>query len=382
MKSLSHLRVLALLFILPSCALVSPQPEKLALSPVEYADLPGWNDDALAEALSALQRSCAVILNKPAAAKLSAGFAVLDWHEPCRAIQQVPANDSAALRTTLTTWFMPYAATGNDDDGLFTGYYEASLRGSLEKTPFYQTPLYAKPDDWAEADLGDFKPELRGQKITGRFTNHKFIPYDDRATIVKNSLDGRARVLVWVDDPVDAFFLAIQGSGRVTLPDGRVVRVGFDGANGQKYVAIGRNMAEQGLLEKPVTMQKIRGWLSQHPADAEKIMSQNPSYVFFRILEGEGPIGAQGIALTPRRSLAVDPSFIPLGAPIWLATTDGAGAPFQHLMVAQDTGGAIKGAVRGDVFWGVGAEAEAQAGPMQNRGRYFLLLPRSVKADE
>jgi membrane-bound lytic murein transglycosylase A len=206
-------------------------------------------------------------------------------------------------------------------------------------------------------------------------------PYETRQEIDAGRLSGRDLELLWVDDPLDAFFLHIQGSGRVRLADGETVRVGYAGQNGQPYVAIGRLLAERGALRRDeVSLQSIRDWLAAHPAEAAEVLAANPSYVFFRLLEGDGPIGAHGVALTPGRSLAVDPSFVPLGVPVWLDTTDPLDErrPLRRLMMAQDTGGAIRGAIRGDVFWGAGEEAKARAGRMRSRGRYYLLLPRAA----
>jgi membrane-bound lytic murein transglycosylase A len=251
----------------------------------------------------------------------------------------------------------------------------------LKKTKHYHVPLYARPRDLINVDLGLFRPEWKGQHIAGKVAKTQLVPYDDRTEIEKNSLHGRTHVFLWVDDPIDAFFLAIQGSGRVRLPNGRFVRVGYDGANGRAYVAIGRVLAEMDEIEKPVTMQKIRAWLATHPGRAQEIMNKNPSYVFFRRITGDGPIGAEGVALTPRRSVAVDPAFVTLGVPLWLDASDGNGASVERLMIAQDTGGAIKGPVRGDFFWGAGQDAEAEAGAMQSKGRYYILLPKTVAVD-
>ena len=255
------------------------------------------------------------------------------------------------------------------------------MRGAQQRHGPYQTPIYARPADLVTVDLGDFKQEWKGKHLAGKVVGQNLKPYDDRATITHGSLNNRATVLAWVDDPTSAFFLAVQGSGRIKLEDGHTLRIGYDGANGHDYVAIGRKLAKSGDLPKPVTMQSIRAWLAAHPDRADGAMNLNPSYVFFRPLQGDGPMGAEGVALTPHRSLAIDPAFVTLGSPIWLDTTDSANNPLQRMMIAQDTGGAIKGIVRGDVFWGFGAEAEAKAGAMQSRGRYFLLLPKTVKAN-
>ncbi|MGE3623610.1 MAG: murein transglycosylase A [Bdellovibrionales bacterium] len=367
------------LLLLAACAGVAP-PKKLGLEPVEFAELPGWNEDSPNEALAAFARSCAVLLKKPAGAAMGAAGKAGDWKKPCAALTSIPRSDPAAARAFFETYFTPHAASGADgNEGLFTGYYEAELYGSTKKTKRFHVPLYARPKDLVTVDLGLFRPEWKGQRILGKVDKTRFVPYDERAAIAKNPLPPRAEVLLWVDDPIGAFFLEIQGSGRVRMPDGSIRRIGYDGTNGRGYVAIGKPLAARGDIQKPVTMQKIRAWLSEHPVDRQAALNLNPSYVFFRKLEKDedGPIGAQGVALTPLRSLAVDPAYIPLGVPLWLATQNGDGKPIRRLVIAQDTGGAIKGAVRGDVFWGAGTEAEAEAGTMQSRGRYFLLLPKT-----
>lgn len=360
-KEWQKLVLIVFLSFLTSCAETPNAPEQIKLTPVEFSDLPGWSSDHISEAVPALLRSCAV--NKKT-----------DWVAVCGELENLPAQNDAAVWAFIESKFQPYAATSTTDSkGLFTGYYEPQLRGSLKQEGSYQTPLYAKPDDLISVDLGDFKKDLHGQHIVGKVDGHKLKPYDDRTEIGGGSLQNRAQILAWVDDPVDAFFLAVQGSGSVVLTDGGILRVGYDGANGRAYIAIGRALADQGLIEKPVTMQKIREWLKAHPERRDEILNLNPSYVFFKKIDGDGPIGAQGVALTAQRSLAVDPAFVPLGSLVWLDTVDGKGAPLQRLVVAQDTGGAIKGVVRGDFFWGAGDDAAAQAGAMQSEGRFYLL---------
>lgn len=352
-------------FLLSACS-TTPASQKLELRPAAFSDLPGWNADHVCEALPALLRSCKPLMQKP------------EWQAPCNALAQLAPNDETSARAFFEKYFQAYATRGSDGDtGLFTGYYEAELHGSLTAGGKYQTPLYARPGDLISVDLGAFKSELKGQHIEGKVVGDKLQPYDDRAQIEEHTLKNRAQVLLWVDDPIDAFFLAIQGSGRVTLDNGTFLNVGCDTPNGHSYVAIGKPMAEAGDISKPVTMQKIRAWLSEHPDRAQNVMNLNPSYVFFRIIKDDAPIGAEGVALTPGRSMAVDPSLLTLGIPIWLDTTDGKGASLQRLMIAQDTGGAIKGPIRGDIFWGYGVDAEAQAGAMQSSGKYYLLLPKA-----
>jgi membrane-bound lytic murein transglycosylase A len=231
------------------------------------------------------------------------------------------------------------------------------------------------------ADLGLFRKEWTGQMVIGRRVDGKFVPYPTRSEIDAGALAGKGYELLWVDDAVDAFFLHVQGSGRVVMEDGKVVRLGFAGRNGHSYVAIGRELIEQGAIPRErMSMQAIRAWLAAHPDQAGPVMASNPSFIFFRIIDGEGPIGAEGVPLTPGRSLAVDPEFVPLGLPIWLDTTDPLDPrqPLRRLVVAQDTGAAIKGPVRGDLFWGFGENAAARAGAMKQQGRYFLLLPKKA----
>lgn len=357
---------------------VSPQGQKLVLQPAAFTDLPGWQDDRVAEAQLPLLKSC----EKMGRQTTGVAGRPMDWDAPCAALKNVPLGNDAALRATLERWFQPWHATDNGNaDGLFTGYYEAELRGSRTRHARFATPLYRRPADLVMVDLGDFRDSLKGQRIAGRVSDGRLKPYDDRRRIDAGSLAGKGLELVWLDDPVDAFFLQIQGSGRVLLDDGSVMRVGYDGQNGWPYAAIGRQMAATGKLDSDgITMQSIRAWLAANPAQAQATMEGNPSYVFFKAMDGDGPLGAQGVALTAGRSLAVDHTFIPYGVPVWLDVTDPQDDDkrLSRLMVSQDTGGAIQGPVRGDVFWGYGAQAEQRAGVMKSRGGYWLLLPRTV----
>ncbi|HSK38605.1 MAG TPA: MltA domain-containing protein [Arenibaculum sp.] len=363
-----------------------PEPEKpaarLTLEPASFADIEGWAEDDHLGAAQALARSCGKLSGLPSDRPLGMAGTVGEWAAPCAALATLPGDDRNAARGFFETWFVPWAAGDNGErEGLFTGYYEPELRGSLEESARYRVPLHRRPADLVMVDLGEFRENLKGERIAGRVVDGRLRPFEDRARIEAGALYGKELELLWVDDPVDAFFLQIQGSGRVVLEDGRVVRVGYAGQNGHPYVAIGRDLVAMGeFTREEVSMQSIRAWLEAHPERAAELMNRNPSYVFFRELDGEGPIGAQGVPLTPGRSLAVDRSFVPYGVPVWLDAEDPLepGRRVRRLMVAQDTGGAIRGPVRGDVFWGYGAEAELRAGKMKSRGRYFLLLPRSV----
>jgi membrane-bound lytic murein transglycosylase A len=381
-------RVLTFLLLLVAAA-CAPRvaDDRVTLAPAAFADLPGWSGDDPRAALDALTRSCARRAARPPGRAVGpfalAGFEK-DWAAPCAALAGLdPAHlDARAARAFVERHFRAFALSGPDgDEGLFTGYYEAAARGARTRTQRYNVPLYRRPPDLVEADLGIFSDEFRGRTIAGRVADGRLVPYDDRRRIARGGLAGQGLELLWLDDPVDAFFLEIQGSGRVTLDDGSVVRVGFAAKNGRPYTAIGRVLADMGALPlELVSMQSIRAWLSRHPDEARAVMEKNAAYVFFRELDGEGPIGAEGVVLTPGRSLAVDRKFLPLGVPVYVAAEDpdGALAPVRALMIAQDTGGAIRGAVRGDIFVGAGDAAAERAGRMKMRGRGWVLLPRGV----
>lgn len=372
---------------LTACAPQPSAPPQLTLEPVALDTLPGWQDDDPRPALAAFRASCARWHDAApdGAFGRQAAFGTLGaWQAACNTLP-TSLPDAAAGRAYLSAQFRAYAVNdGNSAEGLFTGYFEPELAGARQPGGRFTTPLRALPDNLISVDLGDFDADLAGRRLIGRVEGGAFVPYPDRAGIDAGAIDREAEALYYVDDPVAKFFLQIQGSGRVVMPDGALARVGYAGQNGRPYRAIGRDLLEMGeLAREEVSLQSIRAWLREHPAEAPGLMARNPSYVFFRELDvapEQGPLGAQQVPLTAGRSLAVDRAYIALGSPIWLDTTlaDGADTPWQRLMVAQDTGGAIKGVVRGDVFFGSGAEAEALAGPMRQTGRYYLLLPRGV----
>lgn len=372
----------------PAATPGSPDPSspRLVLSPVGFSDLPGWGRaDRLADGfVAALTESCRRITPQPA--DRPAGGQVVgviaDWHRPCRALSVIADMSPAGIRAFVEREFVPFAVSdGTRRDGLFTGYYEPLLRGSLHQAGRFSYPLYRRPADLVSVDLGRFREALRGERVAGRVSDGRLVPYPTREEIDRGALSGRGLELAWVDDPTAAFFLHVQGSGRIALPDGRQLRVGYAGQNGHVYASIGRELVRRGeMTADQASLQTIRAWILEHPDQASALFAHNPSYVFFRILEGPGPIGSQGAPLTARRSMAVDRRFLPLGLPVWidLPDPDEPTGRLQRLMVTQDTGGAIRGPVRGDVFWGHGAEAERRAGRMKARGVYYVLLPTAM----
>lgn len=354
---------------------------EMVLTPVSFEDLPDWGQDNFQNFKQSFLKSCDRIKNIPP----DRVFGVMpqagtygDWQDICIKMADLGSNDD--LQSFFENYFIPYAIREGDDPiGLFTGYYEASLKGALSPKDPYTVPLHLRPEDLVMVDLGQFRDALKGQRIAGRVQNGNLRPYEDRSQIVSGDWQHNDHVLVWVDDPVDAFFVQIQGSGLVTLDDGTTMRIGYAGQNGHPYYAIGRELIKRGVLTKEtVSMQSIRAWLSENPDQAEEVMNTNASYVFFREIDGDGPVGAQGASLTAGRSLAIDRTKISYGVPLWVDIEHPVkdDEPIRKMMVAQDTGGAIVGAVRGDYFWGYGDYAEDMAGVMKSEGRYWALFPR------
>ncbi|MDR1890368.1 MAG: MltA domain-containing protein [Zoogloeaceae bacterium] len=356
----------------------SPPPPRLEAA--TWDDLPGWREDSLAAAWQAFQTSCRGMADKAHGAT---------WREVCRRARTLK-GDEAGARRFFEENFTPYAIIEADGrvNGLVTGYYEPLIRGSRQRDARNQTPVLGVPADMLTIELGDLFPELQHKRVRGRIEGNKVVPYWSRAEIEAQAHDvsGRVpgRVLFWVEDPIEFFFLQTQGSGRVELPDGSLARIGYADQNGHPFHSIGRVLIERGELKpEEASMQGIQAWARAHPGELRALLDKNPSYVFFRELPDSspdvGPIGALGVPLTPERSIAVDARYVPLGAPVWLATTrPNSNAPLNRLMLAQDTGGAIKGGVRADFFWGFGHEAGQRAGRMKQRGRMWVLLPEAA----
>jgi len=307
------------------------------------------------------------------------------WRPACDEAKGLPANDNSALRRFFESRFQPYQLVNPDatTSGTITGYYEPLLRGSRTRTATYNQAVLGVPPDLLTIDLSEVVPDLKNMRLRGRLQGNKVVPYYSRADIVAHEADFADRVLLWVDDAVELFFLQIQGSGRIKLPDGKLVRIGYADQNGHPYQSVGRVLIDRGELTlEHASMQGIQAWARANPAKLNDLLNANPSYVFFREVASsgnEGPQGALGVPLTAERSIAVDPRSTPLGAPVFLATTQpNSSVPLRRLMLAQDTGGAIRGVVRADFFWGFGAEAGNQAGRMKQQGEMWVLLPPGV----
>jgi len=331
--------------------------------------LPDWYQMDLQQSWIAFLQSCNALKNKA------------DWQKVCAQANQLTQLNNDTLRTFFEDNFTPYQVFNPDgsEQGLVTGYYEPRLYGSRTKTERYRYPLYAQPDDLLIIDMSELYPKLKGMRLRGRLQGNRVVPYFDRSDIDQGKGALKGRELFWVDDEVDLFFLQIQGSGRIQLPGSSLVKVGYANQNGHPYVSIGRKLIDMGELERgKVTMQSIKEWTQQHPDKLKALLDQNPSYVFFRELPSKlsAPLGALGVPLTPEYSIAVDTRTIPLGAPTFLSTTHpNSDTPLNRLMMAQDKGGAIRGAVRADFFWGFGEQAGAQAGRMKQRGKMWVLFP-------
>ena len=374
-----------IVMVAAACAQLPKPADRLVLKAAAFSDLLGWGRDSIAEVIPALLKSCAHFENLPADQSLGVREFILtvgDLHEPCRAATNLQNGDDAAVRAYFEKWFRPFLVTNNGKkNGLFTGYFEVGLEGRLTADSEFKVPLYRLPDDHVVIKLGDFDVTLAGHKFVGRVEGGKLKPYPPRDKIDAGGLAGRGLELVWVRNTVDAFMFHVQGSGRITLSDGSIVHLGFAGDNGRNYRSIGRELIDQGELTlKQASWPGIRDWIDNNPNRAASILAVNRRYIFFREIRGGGPIGAEGVKLTAGRSLAVDTRFLPLGLPLWLDTQQPGhdARPLRRLMMAQDTGNAIRSPVRGDFFWGFGHSALALAGRMRSQGSYYLFLPRIV----
>ena len=361
-----------LLLLVSSLVLASPAA---ALEPVSFGALRGWAEDDHAAALRSFQLSCREILavgtgfNRPV---LHGGHRDA-WMEICGS-----ASGVADARMFFETNFLPFRVIDRQrPEGLFTGYYEPEALGSRTPGDDYNVPVYRKPDD-----LVSFGAAY------GRIVDGKPLPYFTRREIEQGALRGKGLEIVWLKDWADAFFMHVQGSGRVRLPDGSVIRLAYSAKSGLPYTGIGGLLVERGAFTRAeMSMQATRAWMAENPQAARQLMWENESFIFFREVELEDPalgaIGAQHVQLTPLRSIAVDRGIWPFGMPVWLDTAVPTGdgkrvEAFRHLLIAQDTGSAIKGRARGDVYFGFGEQAAMAAGHMKSPGTMIVLLPKAV----
>lgn len=388
--------------LLAACVGPGPREAREGIGqPVPWSRLTGWQADAVSEAWPALLQSCQRLAGSQDS-----------WARLCLAARELGEVDDATARAFLETWFVPHEliGPGGEREGLVTGYYEPQLNGSRKRTRRYRYAIYGAPKDLLTIDLGEVYPELANMRLRGRLKGQRVVPYYSREQIHNGHNPLAGHELLWVDDPVALFFLHIQGSGIVRLRDGSLVSVGYTDQNGHPYHAIGTELIRRDeIAAEDISLQTIRDWMHDNPDEAEDLMNRNPSYVFFesRGKPDTGPLGSLGVPLTPTRSIAVDRRQISLGLPVWLETTlpltepsrtddktgsngedeeDGdkptdkapEGIPYRRLVFAQDTGGAINGAVRADLFWGRGKNAESLAGRMKQHGRMYVLLPRRL----
>jgi membrane-bound lytic murein transglycosylase A len=370
------------LVLLSGCLAPSPPPlpeplpavEVKPLEAVSWAEVDGWFEEDQIAAFTAFRQSCRSLKKRP------------DWQTACEEAAALDPGDPGAVRVFFETCFTPHRVRNPDgsDTGMVTGYYAPDLRGSRSRSKRFSYPLYQVPDDLLVIDLSSVYPELGSYRLRGRVEGRRVVPYYSRSELDGAALPVKGKELCWVEDPVELFFLHIQGSGRITLDDGSRIMVSFAEQNGHPYRSIGKLLLDRGAMTRDqMSMQNIRAWAQANPAQVRGLLDENPSYIFFHELAPgvETPPGALGIPLTAEASLAVDPRTVPLGAPVFLSTTwPSSSVPLRRLMVAQDTGGAIKGAVRADFFWGCGDEAGAYAGRMKQQGRMWVLLPQAKSA--
>lgn len=361
-----------------ACPAVTPvdKPAAPRLEKAAWTELPGWPGEQVAQAWPALLTGCSTLRRQAA------------WTDLCKSAQALAKPTDDQVRQFVESQFQAYRVINADGttQGMITGYYEPLLRGSRKPGATFRFPLYGAPDDLVVVDLGEVYPELKSMRLRGRLVGKKIVPYYNRAQIDKGEAKLAGKELLWVDDAVELFFLQVQGSGRVRLENGEIVRVGYAEQNGYPYKSIGRVLIDRGELTlDKASMQGIKSWAEANPGKLADVLNANASYVFFRELPNTpgGPPGSLGVPLTGGRSLAIDPRVIPLGALVFLSTTwPLTEKPLVRLMLAQDTGGAIRGAVRADFFWGFGEDATQQAGKMRQQGQLWVMLPRGMSPPE
>ncbi|MBA4119002.1 MAG: murein transglycosylase [Candidatus Puniceispirillum sp.] len=359
-------------------------------APVSFKDLPGWEGDAFGDALQAFHHSATFFgqnAHSWATTRQLSQEALHAWQEASKALMEAGSNGPQALKNALTRHLAPYQLITPDQDkeGILTGYYHPVLSARRTKDARFDTPILRRPHDLILVeDAGGFNPAWEGTRIGGRVEGGTLVPYFTRKEIMAGALDGRNLEIAWVEDQAEAFFMMVQGSGTLLFEDERTLTLDYAATNGHPYASIGRVLLDQGALDpERATARDVKDWLCAHPHDAPALMAHNPSYVFFKEADKSfAPCGALGTPLTPLRSLACDPRYIPLGAPVWVsaARLPWQSAPFSRLFFAQDVGGAIKGHIRADLYCGVGEEGFDQASDLNHKGALFILWPRVLGA--
>lgn len=387
-RKLIYIIILIVAVFLTGFFLWTFKTHKLSFRKTDFSQLPGWQTSDTTKSFLAFQTSCKAFFKHDPHKAVGSDYVDLqakDWIPACKAALQINGHSNRDTRSFFQTWFAPVEfVDGKPVKGLFTGYYMPLLRGSLTKTDVYNVPLYGLPKKIVTANLGLFDSKLQNHRIVGRVNNHSLLPFYTREEINKGAIAKYTPVIAWLDSSIDRSFLEIQGSGMIKLRDGSQIAVGYAGENGAPYTAIAKVLIDKGVMTRDnASMQHIRKYLEAHPDQLDKVLNQNKSFVFFEVLKSNDALGTQGVPLTPGYSLAVDRKWVPLGVPVWLSTTRPEHKSekeklFQRLMIAQDTGGAIKGIVRGDVYWGAGERATSIAGKMKNKGHYWLLLPKHI----
>ncbi len=346
-----------------------------------FSALNGWNEDNLNGFDVALKDVCSVIKNKSGGYLASdyMKYSLAEYKKHCTALNTV--EDKTALKKYIEGNFVPYAVKiYGSAEGKITSYYEAELEAGYERGGKYQYPIFGKPNDLIEINLRDFGASLPNQRLVGRVKDGKLVKYYTRKEVESGKVN--APVILWGSDPVDIYIMQIQGAAVAKLPDGKTVRVGYADNNGHKFRGIGSILLEKGVIKpQDVSMPKIREWLKKNGKSAQAHMLLNDRFIFHKIVDARGPIGAMGLPLTAGRSIAVDKSYIPLGSMMWLETTGPDREKINKLVMAEDVGSAIKGGVRADYFWGHGEEAFNCAGRMNSKGKYFILLPKNAEVD-
>lgn len=365
-----------------------PWPKTIKVKQMSFAQLPGWNNTSVKKSLLAFQQSCTFFLKKNPDHFVGSEMIPLqakDWQPACRAAQLINPVSETSAKKFFEHWFSPVQFyTHKPLSGFFTGYYLPLLHGSLTQTKDYSVPIYGVPSDLITLDWHQFDSTMKKQKIVGRLENNRFVPYYTREEISQNAIKGKAPVLAWVDSAVERIFLETEGSGNILLTNGQFLYIGYAGKNGAPYASIASILIKKGALTPDsASTQNILNYFKTHPNEINTILNQNQSFIFFRIRQEKAAVSSEGFTLTPGYSLAVDKTWIPMGTPLWLNTKrpqpkQNHPISWQRLVIAQDTGSAIHGPVRGDIFWGSGKYATFMAANMKSRGYYWLLLPRAI----